>query len=291
MGSSPAPPSIEEVAAPVLIPPPSIAEPAQPTPIVAPIPIPASVTPSTAPKPAYVLPERPQSPTLCKFGIKCTNSQCRYSHPSPVATAESGVVLSTEACEKGKDCTDKDCIKSHVSPAVNHPGMLFLHVSTRVVRTYLPAGAGTTHTPAAAPTTTTGPPQHTVTCRFGGACTRPNCPYQHPPKINHFAQQCRFGAGCTRASCPFQHPDGRVLPSTFHRGLSTTAPLVSVQTPETGSMGTPSHHRSVTFNKPQDVKEKLKDIEKQKEIAKKAIDQAKAAAEKKEVTKAVPIAV
>jgi hypothetical protein len=70
----------------------------------------------------YALPERPQSPTLCKFGTKCTNSQCRYSHPSPVATAESGVVLSTDACEKGKDCKDKDCIKSHVSPAVNTPG-------------------------------------------------------------------------------------------------------------------------------------------------------------------------
>ena len=124
MGSSPVPPSIEEVASPVSLPAPSIAETAQPTPIAAPIPIPANVTPSAAPpKLAYALPERPQSPTLCKFGTKCTNSQCRYSHPSPVATTESGVVLSTEACEKGKDCKDKDCIKSHVSPAVNNPGM------------------------------------------------------------------------------------------------------------------------------------------------------------------------
>ncbi|KAG2153289.1 hypothetical protein DEU56DRAFT_774223 [Suillus clintonianus] len=273
MGSSPAPASIEEVPTAVSVPTSVVAEPAQPTPIAAPIPLPASATSFNAPsKLAYTFPERPQSPTLCKFGIKCTNSQCRYSHPSPVATAESGVVLSTEACEKGKDCKDKDCIKSHVSPAVKHPG------------------AGSTHTPAA-PTTATGPPQHTVTCRFGGACTRPSCPYQHPPKTNHFAQQCRFGSGCTRASCPFHHPEGRVLPSTFHRGLSTTAPLVNVHAPETGSMGGQSHHRSVTFNKPQDVKEKLKDIEKQKEAAKKAIDEAKAAGGKKEETKAVPIAV
>ncbi|KAG2369228.1 hypothetical protein BDR07DRAFT_1604874 [Suillus spraguei] len=272
MGSSPAPPSIEEVLTPVPVPTSVIAEPAQTTPIVAPIPLPASaVSSNTPPKPAYALPERPHSPTLCKFGIKCTNSQCRYSHPSPVATAESGVVLSTEACEKGKDCKDKDCIKSHVSPAVKNPV------------------AGATHTPV--PPTTTGPPQHTVACRFGGACTRPNCPYTHPPKTNHFAQQCRFGAGCTRASCPFQHPEGRVLPSTFHRGLSTTAPLVNVHAPETGSMGAQSHHRSVTFNKPQDVKEKLKDIEKQKEAAKRAIDEAKAAGGKKDETKAVPIAV
>lgn len=160
-------------------------------------------------------------------------------------------------------------------------------------RTYTSAGTGggVTHAPTASPVTTTGPPQHTVQCRFGGACTRPNCPYQHPPKINHFAQQCRFGASCTRATCPYQHPEGRVLPSTFHRGLTTSAPLVNVQAPETGSMGAPSHHRSVTFNKPQDVKEKLKDIEKQKEMAKKAIDEAKAAAGKKEESKVVSIAV
>ncbi|KAG1772169.1 hypothetical protein EDD22DRAFT_1040491 [Suillus occidentalis] len=272
IGSSPAPPSIEEMPTPVSAPTSVIAEPAQSTPIAAPIPLPASAVSSNAPpKLAYSLPERPQSPTLCKFGIKCTNSQCRYSHPSPVATAESGVVLSADACEKGKDCKDKDCIKSHVSPAVKSPV------------------AGATNSPV--PPTSTGPPQHTVACRFGGACTRPNCPYTHPPKTNHFAQQCRFGAGCTRASCPFQHPEGRVLPSTFHRGLSTTAPLVNVQAPETGSMGAQSHHRSVTFNKPQDVKEKLKDIEKQKEAAKRAIDEAKAAGGKKEETKAVPIAV
>lgn len=74
----------------------------------------------------FVVPERPQSPTLCKFGLKCTNAHCRYAHPSPVATAESGVVLSNEACEKGKECQDKDCIKSHVSPAVLNPQSLSL---------------------------------------------------------------------------------------------------------------------------------------------------------------------
>lgn len=101
-------------------------QPVEPSvPIVAPTPTPASVQQPPLVQQQripYSLPERPQSPTLCKFGTKCTNSQCRYSHPSPVATAESGVVLSTDACEKGKDCKDKDCIKSHVSPAVNVPG-------------------------------------------------------------------------------------------------------------------------------------------------------------------------
>lgn len=110
---------------------------AEPTPaIVAPTPVQPPTTgahsaPVTAPQLTSSLsqqgrtgaapPERPQSPTLCKFSLKCTNATCRYSHPSPVATPESGVVLSNEACDKGKDCKDKDCIKAHVSPAVLKP--------------------------------------------------------------------------------------------------------------------------------------------------------------------------
>ncbi len=93
-----------------------------------------SSTPTVAPTPAtpqptrpnFAVPERPQSPTLCKFSLKCTNPHCRWSHPSPVATPESGMVLSNEPCEQGKDCKDKDCIKAHISPAAVNPtlGML-----------------------------------------------------------------------------------------------------------------------------------------------------------------------
>ena len=85
---------------------------------------PAVITPSSSVgsvRPGFVAPERPQSPTLCKFNLKCTNPLCRYSHPSPVATAESGVVLSNDPCENGKNCKDKDCIRAHVSPAVLNP--------------------------------------------------------------------------------------------------------------------------------------------------------------------------
>ena len=94
-----------------------------PTPsLVAPQPVQATPAPTpTQQRPTYVSPERPQSPTLCKFGLKCTNPSCRYSHPSPVATPESGVVLSNDPCEQGKDCKDKDCVKAHVSPAVLNP--------------------------------------------------------------------------------------------------------------------------------------------------------------------------
>lgn len=41
-----------------------------------------------------------------------------------------------------------------------------------------------------------------------------------------------------------------MLPGMFHRGLSTNTPAVLVPTPETGSMGGPSPHRSVVFNRP-----------------------------------------
>ncbi|KAI0317133.1 hypothetical protein OF83DRAFT_1172247 [Amylostereum chailletii] len=235
-------------------------------------------------RPAFAIPERPQSPTLCKFGLKCTNAHCRWSHPSPVATAESGVVLSNEACEQGKNCKDKDCIRAHVSPAVANPSMAVEHKP---------------HTaPAPAP-----PPSHVpVQCRYGASCTRRDCTFQHPS--NHHlskpasqVQQCRFGAGCTRANCTFQHPDGRVLPGSFHRGLSSSTPLVNVPAPATGSMGVPSHHRSVVFNsaKGPDTKEslekKMKEIEEEKSKAQKAVKDAQDASKKDSATKpAVAIA-
>ena len=286
VGSSPAPPTITEVQAEISTP---AAEPPQPVHIVAPVPTPAQptgpITPET-PQPKripYALPERPQSPTLCKFGTKCTNSQCRFSHPSPVATAESGVVLSTDACEKGKDCQDKDCIKSHVSPAVNNPGMFIsiygLRHLTHIITATEAQKPPVTHSVHAPPT-----PSHPSTpCRFGPACTRPSCSFSHP-----WNQPCRFGAGCTRATCPYQHPEGRVLPTTFHRGLSTHAPTVNVSAP-----GAPSPHRSVTFNKGTDnVKEKLEKQIKELEAQKKAVAEAEAAATGKgESSKSAPIAV
>ncbi|KAF8162360.1 hypothetical protein BJ912DRAFT_914995 [Pholiota molesta] len=261
-----------------------------PAPIAAPIPItpvPLTTAPSadsraaapvTQVQPSYAVPERPQSPTLCKFALKCTNAHCRYSHPSPVATAESGIVLSNEACEKGKNCKDKDCIKAHVSPAALNPQ------AEQAPPSAVAAVAPQTH-------------HIPVPCRFGAACTRPGCTFSHPQRPSHFATQCRFGASCTRAQCPFQHPEGRVLPTSFHRGLSTTGPIVNVPTPETGSMGT-SQNRSMTFNNPNpSVKEKLekqmKEIQEKKSEAEKAVKDAEAAAaatNKKADSKPVSIA-
>ncbi|EJD08063.1 uncharacterized protein FOMMEDRAFT_138089 [Fomitiporia mediterranea MF3/22] len=197
----------------------------------------ASVEAASSGLKQFTPPERPQSPSLCKFGLKCTNALCRYSHASPVATPESGVVLSNDPCEAGIECNDKDCIKAHVSPAAKGVTSVPIKPKPKVE--------------AAAPS----PPK--PPCRYGANCTKVasgQCPFSHPfiPKStsSHAATtQCRFGAGCTRATCPFQHPPGRVLPGTFHRGLAENAPTVTVPTPETGSIGGPSPHRSVVFNK------------------------------------------
>ncbi|RDX49293.1 hypothetical protein OH76DRAFT_1556498 [Lentinus brumalis] len=247
--------------------------------IIAPTPLTPSSSIGSA-RPGFVAPERPQSPTLCKFGTKCSNPVCRYSHPSPVATAESGVVLSTEACERGKDCKDKDCVKSHVSPAVLNPNA---EVPKSKSSTYIP-------TSASAPTT-----QNAVPCRYGAACTRPGCSFSHPRPASNNNVPCKFGAGCTRATCQFQHPAGRVLPTAFHRGLSTTGGTVSVPNPETGSMGAASHHKSVTFKRPDgtpttaaELERQVKEMEQRKNEAQKAIAQAQAG-KKEDPSPAVPI--
>ncbi|KAF8161281.1 hypothetical protein B0H34DRAFT_700238 [Crassisporium funariophilum] len=250
--------------------------------IAAPTPVihsPAPISAASSQQPAYAVPDRPQSPTLCKFSLKCTNAHCRYSHPSPVATAESGVVLSNEACDKGKDCKDKDCIKAHVSPAVLNPSA----AEQPIPNPSVPAPHAH-HTP--------------VPCRFAAACTRPGCTFSHPHRPlhnNHFAQQCRFGAGCTRAQCPFQHPEGRVLPSSFHRGLAASGPMVSVPTPEPGSMGGASHNKSMTFNNggasaKERLDQQMREVQERKSEAERAVKEAEAAANKKDGAKAVPIA-
>ena len=71
--------------------------------------------------------------------------------------------------------------------------------------------------------------------------------------------------------------------------------MVSVPTPESGSMGGPSPHRSMTFNNPNlSMKERLekqmKEIEAKKSQVEKAVKEAEAAANsKKEPAKPVSI--
>lgn len=72
---------------------------------------PQSLPPTTYQSKKFVaappLPPKPVEDQICKHGVGCTKASCPYSHPSPVATKDSGLVLSSEACEKQLLCTDK----------------------------------------------------------------------------------------------------------------------------------------------------------------------------------------
>lgn len=150
-----------------------------------------------APAFASEIPTKPELPDSCKFGIKCTNAYCKYSHPTPAATVESALVLSEDACENGAQCKDAECVKSHPSPAIAR-GL---------------ANGGVLK-PATTPRPVSGTNKVPEPCRFGNDCTRAGCYYIHPWDA-HIAKAmglpmssvpCRFGSSCTKGStCPFWH--------------------------------------------------------------------------------------
>ncbi|SCV68357.1 BQ2448_478 [Microbotryum intermedium] len=160
-----------------------------------------------------VLPSKPTEEAICKHGVDCSKPQCPYSHPSPVATKESGLVLSSAACEKQVACADPDCPKSHVSPAqkTSPPP----HTSTNFAgqTTFIPSPAAqrapVIPPPSEAPSTIAGAGEKP--CKFAASCTRPGCVFVHP--WDNFqtrgAMPCRYGLGCTRPDCHFTHPPGR----------------------------------------------------------------------------------
>ncbi|GJN91705.1 hypothetical protein Rhopal_004728-T1 [Rhodotorula paludigena] len=156
--------------------------------------------------PPVVLPSKPAKEEICKHGVECTKPQCSFSHPSPCATKESGLVLSSEACDKQLKCEDPDCPKSHVSRAQKtHPPSAVSSGNTAVAPTAPPTRA------APPPTELSG--AGSKPCKFGAACTRPGCVFVHPWDSPAGGQApCRYGAACTRADCHFSHPAHRPAP-------------------------------------------------------------------------------
>ncbi|BGP04818.1 mRNA-binding protein nab2 [Rhodotorula toruloides] len=164
------------------------------------------------PKPAtppVVLPSKPLQEALCKHATECTKPACPYSHPSPVATKESGLVLSSEPCEKQLKCEDPDCPKSHVSKAQKtHPPSAVSSADGPI------APSAPISRPPAGPPPAALPGAGEKPCKFGSACTRPGCVFLHPWDMRSDSGQvpCRYGAACTRADCHFSHPPHRPAP-------------------------------------------------------------------------------
>ncbi|KAK9370810.1 hypothetical protein V1509DRAFT_614789 [Lipomyces kononenkoae] len=127
---------------------------------------------------------------LCKFGLKCTNAECAFAHPTPANG--SALILRNESCADGIACTDENCDKSHPSPA---------SMSTEEV----------TMTNAPAPEESG---RSLESCRFYPYCTNPHCKFRHPKS----AILCRNGAQCTRLDCIFTHPLS--IPCRFDRSCT-----------------------------------------------------------------------
>ncbi|GAA6035125.1 hypothetical protein JCM8097_006376 [Rhodosporidiobolus ruineniae] len=201
-------------------------------------PAPARAARPTSSKPAtppVVLPSKPEKEDLCKHGVECTKPQCLFSHPSPVATKESGLVLKSEACEKQLKCEDPDCEKSHVSVAQKKSPPSAVSSGTKALAA------------ARAPTTTafsaTGGANGTP-CKFGAACTRPGCYFVHPWDVSGVpggaaaggATACRYGAGCTRADCHFSHPPSRPTPYRSTK-FSSSSSAAAKKAPQASGIG------------------------------------------------------
>ncbi|PWN97682.1 hypothetical protein FA09DRAFT_339173 [Tilletiopsis washingtonensis] len=166
--------------------------------------LPVTSVPSAPAQHSAPWPSTPSDASLCRYGLRCTNPLCVFSHASAAAIASSSssssngmavdepLVLNASPCRFQAACTRADCERSHVSPA----------------QAVLAKKNGGAPAAAAAPAANA-----TQECRYGARCTRADCRYAHPGKPTSGAstETCRFGVGCTRADCKFAHPQGRTL--------------------------------------------------------------------------------
>lgn len=137
-----------------------------------------TLSPPPAPIPSHsssqVFPSTPTQTALCRYGLRCTNPACEYSHPTPAAArrgisgsngneaaVDEPLVLSESACRFGSRCTNKECTYSHPSPAIS-----FLASKAR---------GGTSNAGLPSLQSSAGE----IPCRFQAACTNAGCPYAH----------------------------------------------------------------------------------------------------------------
>ncbi|KAK9721173.1 mRNA-binding protein nab2 [Basidiobolus ranarum] len=138
----------------------------------------------------------------CKFGAKCTNPDCKFSHPSPAAIAASTKSEKTERCRYYPNCKNAACTYSHVDEPQPHYGESLASDSAPVSHSLQIKKVP-------------------VQCRDGSNCTRPGCHFLHPGEAaveqptNKVPIQCRDGADCKRPGCHFLHPGEEMSPNAI----------------------------------------------------------------------------
>ncbi|KAG0337224.1 hypothetical protein BG004_007720 [Podila humilis] len=114
----------------------------------------------------------------CKFGLRCTRSDCMFRHSDRDAK---------QPCRFFPQCTKPNCPFYHPAHGELIANSSMETTSENVTRLPIP-------------------------CKFGDQCTRPGCHFTHP-RDGEIAQQaplCRFNP-CTRSGCPFRHVPGSGL--------------------------------------------------------------------------------
>lgn len=138
-------------------------------------------------------PWEPSNDASCRFGLRCTNPMCTYSHSTPVLANSpkegDAMMLSTTHCSAGPKCLNTECSLSHPSPAVSILATRAQAAArAQLARARLVAATGGLSAP-----TTSGARQP---CRFQQACTNPHCSFAHfdsqgapvPPPAQQAAQ-------------------------------------------------------------------------------------------------------
>jgi hypothetical protein len=136
-------------------------------------------------------------PVPCRFGDRCQNDLCNYSHSTGCSSSTSGAGTTST----GSSTSTTSTSSTPILTTINIP-CKFNERCTRPACPFL----------------------HTVPlpCPHGSHCLRPACPFTHPtdhagPIVRAMVNRpCRFGRACAKADCPFQHPpklDGTMVAS------------------------------------------------------------------------------
>ena len=124
--------------------------------------------------------------TVCKFNLRCTNSDCKFAHQSPAAPPGASIDVN-DPCSFGAACKNRKCVGRHPSPATK-----LAHQSEQDCKFF--PNCQNRRCPFKHPSM--------PLCRNGAGCTTPDC------KFTHVKTKCKFNP-CKNPTCAFLHDDGQ----------------------------------------------------------------------------------